>query len=82
MPGTETEQMMDEALFGALRDLRKQLAQEQNLPPYIVFSDNVLRALSTRKPGSLDDFGETPGIGEYKCRKYGTVFLEIIRKYM
>ena len=80
--GAETEQMMDEALFGALRDLRKQLAQEQNLPPYIVFSDNVLRALSTRKPGSLDEFGETPGIGEYKCRKYGAVFLEIIKKYM
>ena len=82
VPGAEAEQMMDEALFGALRDLRKQLAQEQNLPPYIVFSDNVLRALSTRKPGSLDEFGETPGIGEYKCRKYGAVFLEIIRKYM
>ena len=80
--GAEAEQMMDEALFGALRDLRKQLAQEQNLPPYIVFSDNVLRALSTRKPGSLDEFGETPGIGEYKCRKYGAVFLEIIKKYM
>ena len=80
--GAEAEQMMDEALFGALRDLRKQLAQEQNLPSYIVFSDNVLRALSTRKPGSLDEFGETPGIGEYKCRKYGAVFLEIIRKYM
>lgn len=78
---TDSAQIMDEALFGDLRDLRKRLAQEQNLPPYIVFSDNVLRTLSARKPCNLDEFGETPGIGDYKCKKYGAVFLEVIRKY-
>ena len=81
LPETDSTQIMDEALFGDLRDLRKRLAQEQNLPPYIVFSDNVLRTLSARKPCNLDEFGETPGIGDYKCKKYGAVFLEVIRKY-
>ena len=81
LPETDSVQIMDEALFGDLRDLRKRLAQEQNLPPYIVFSDNVLRTLSARKPCNLDEFGETPGIGDYKCKKYGAVFLEVIRKY-
>lgn len=81
LPETDSAQIMDEALFGDLRDLRKRLAQEQNLPPYIVFSDNVLRTLSARKPCNLDEFGETPGIGDYKCKKYGAVFLEVIRKY-
>ncbi len=81
LPETDSAQIMDEALFGDLRDLRKRLAQEQNLPPYIVFSDNVLRTLSARKPCNLDEFGETPGIGDYKCKKYGVVFLEVIRKY-
>ena len=77
LPETDSAQIMDEALFGDLRDLRKRLAQEQNLPPYIVFSDNVLRTLSARKPCNLDEFGETPGIGDYKCKKYGAVFLEV-----
>lgn len=81
LPETDSAQIMDEALFGDLRDLRKRLAQEQNLPPYIVFSDNVLRTLSARKPCNMDEFGETPGIGDYKCKKYGAVFLEVIRKY-
>lgn len=81
LPETDSAQIVDEALFGDLRDLRKRLAQEQNLPPYIVFSDNVLRTLSARKPCNLDEFGETPGIGDYKCKKYGAVFLEVIRKY-
>lgn len=81
LPETDSVQIMDEALFDDLRDLRKRLAQEQNLPPYIVFSDNVLRTLSARKPCNLDEFGETPGIGDYKCKKYGAVFLEVIRKY-
>lgn len=81
LPETDSVQIMDEALFGDLRDLRKRLAQEQNLPPYIVFSDNVLRTLSARKPCNLDEFGETPGIGDYKSKKYGAVFLEVIRKY-
>lgn len=81
LPGDEDVQTVDEGLFAALRELRKQLAQEQNLPPYIVFSDNVLRNLSARKPGNLEEFGQTPGIGEYKCKKYGTVFLDVIRRY-
>ena len=74
--------VVDEALFSALRDLRKQLAAEQNLPPYIVFSDNVLRALSANKPRSMEEFGQISGVGEYKRKKYGATFLKVIEEYL
>ena len=76
LPNTENE-----ALFEALRKLRKRLADEAALPAYIVLSDKVLHLLSTSRPTSLEEFGNISGIGEHKKKKYGKEFINLIRKY-
>lgn len=71
----------NEVLFEALRKLRKRLADEEALPAYIVLSDKVLHLLSTSRPTNLEEFGNISGIGEYKKKKYGKEFINLIRKY-
>ena len=68
-------------LFVALRTLRKRLADQEALPAYIVLSDKVLHLLSTSRPTTIEEFGNISGIGEYKKKKYGKEFVELIRKY-
>lgn len=70
----------DKDLFERLRKLRKRLADEQGYPPYIILSDQSLRELATRKPHTIEQFGQIHGIGEFKCQKYGTIFLREILK--
>ena len=72
----------DPKLFEALRQLRKDCAEEEGFPPYIVFSDKVLHSLATIKPTSLNQFGNISGIGEHKKLKYGNRFVELINKYV
>lgn len=68
-------------LFEALRTLRKRLADQEALPAYIVLSDKVLHLLSTSRPTTIEEFGNISGIGEYKKKKYGKEFVELIRIY-
>ncbi|MGN0281466.1 MAG: DNA helicase RecQ [Prevotella sp.] len=70
----------DPKLFEALRILRKQCADEEGFPPYIVFSDKVLHNLAIVRPTSIEAFGCVSGIGEHKKAKYGPRFVELIRK--
>ena len=72
----------DPKLFEALRVLRTTCANEEGLPPYIVFSDKVLHSLATIKPTTLEQFGNISGIGEHKKQKYGARFLSLIQKYV
>ena len=72
----------DPKLFEALRQLRRICAEEENFPPYIVFSDKVLHALATQKPTTVEQFGFIPGIGDYKRQKYGSRFVALIQKYL
>lgn len=76
LPNTENG-----ALFEALRELRKRLADEEALPAYIVLSDKVLHLLSTSRPTTIEEFGNISGIGEYKKKKYGKEFVGLIRKF-
>lgn len=76
LPNTESGE-----LFEALRTLRKRLADQEALPAYIVLSDKVLHLLSTSRPTTIEDFGNISGIGEYKKKKYGKEFVDLIRKY-
>lgn len=69
-------------LFEALRDLRKQLADQEAIPAYIILSDKVLHLLSLSKPTTVEQFGNISGIGEYKKKRYGKEFVEVIRKYV
>ena len=72
----------DPKLFEALRQLRMLCAQEENMPPYIVFSDKVLHSLATIKPTSIEQFGFISGIGEFKKVKYGQRFVSLIQKFV
>ena len=71
----------DKNLFEALRKLRKECADEEGFPAYIVFSDKVLHSLASIKPRTLDAFSDVPGIGEHKTQKYGPRFVTLIRKF-
>lgn len=68
-------------LFEALRGLRKQLAEQEAIPAYIVLSDKVLHLLSMAQPTTIEEFGNISGIGEYKKKKYGKEFIELIRQF-
>lgn len=68
-------------VFERLRELRRRLADEQGLPPYIIMSDKVLRLLATIRPKNVEEFGNISGIGEFKQRKYGRLFVDEILKY-
>ena len=76
LPNTESGE-----LFEALRTLRKRLADQEALPAYIVLSDKVLHLLSASRPTTIEEFGNISGIGEYKKKKYGKEFVDLIRKY-
>ena len=67
-------------LFDELRALRKKLADQQAIPPYIVFSDKALQLMVHHKPTTIEEFGNISGIGEYKRDKYGKDFITLIRK--
>lgn len=71
----------DKKLFEYLRKIRKNLADEQGYPPYIILSDKSLHELTKMKPTTLQAFGLISGIGEFKIKKYGDTFIKAIKKY-
>ena len=72
-PGSEEEQR-----FERLRALRREIAKEQGVPPYVVFHDTTLRAMATAAPRSLDELAGLPGVGAKKLERYGPRFLAAI----
>ena len=73
--------VMDDGLFELLRQKRYELAAAQNLPPYVVFSDQTLRDLAEQRPDSRLKMLQIKGIGENKLDKYGDTFLAILQGY-
>ncbi|MDD2769085.1 MAG: DNA helicase RecQ [Methylococcus sp.] len=71
----------DEKLFQALRGLRRQLADEQEVPPYVILHDAVLIEMVERRPETHVQLARIPGIGERKLALYGDDFLALIREY-
>jgi ATP-dependent DNA helicase RecQ len=70
----------DHALFEALRALRKRLADEAGMPPYIIFNDASLWDMAQRQPTTLPEFSTIVGVGEAKLARYGGQFTELIRE--
>ena len=68
----------DLRLFETLREIRKQLAVEQGVPPYVIFGDAALVEMSRERPSSDDEFLEINGVGEVKLERHGATFLEAI----
>ena len=70
-----------EILFERLRKLRKQLADAQAVPPYVVFADSSLRLMAQEQPQTLDEFAEISGVGTHKLTQYGDKFVSEIRAF-
>lgn len=71
----------NDALFEELRQLRRDLAEEQHVPPFVIFSDKTLRDMCAVLPETLDEMLDVKGIGENKLAKYGEQFLKVLQNY-
>jgi ATP-dependent DNA helicase RecQ len=72
----------DEALFELLKALRKKIAKDKNVPPYVVFQDPSLEEMATTYPTTQQDLAQINGVGMGKVVKFGKPFLEVISKYV
>jgi ATP-dependent DNA helicase RecQ len=68
----------DEAVLSALKAKRRELAEAQGVPAYVVFNDRTLIEMATKKPASLDEMGAISGVGAKKLDQYGKTFLEVL----
>nr|WP_010681068.1 DNA helicase RecQ [Acetivibrio cellulolyticus] len=76
------EEKIDQELFDKLRNLRRMLAEKQNLPPYIIFHDTTLKEMCRHLPQDRDTMLDISGVGETKFDMYGEIFIEAIQKYI
>ncbi|MCI6121603.1 MAG: DNA helicase RecQ [Lachnospiraceae bacterium] len=70
----------DLELFETLRVLRREIAGEEKVPPYMIFSDKTLALMSAAHPENLEEMLRISGVGEFKLQKYGERFLQVIRR--
>ena len=83
VPSTASEPtQMSNDLFEELRQLRKLLATKAGLPPYVIFSDATLKAMTEFKPVTEDEMLNISGVGQHKLEKYGNQFLDVILKHL
>ena len=74
-------QEKDSPLFELLRALRRKLADEENKPPFMIFSDATLHAMTEAKPKNLEQLLAVPGVGQHKLSHYGSQFLKVFNQY-
>jgi ATP-dependent DNA helicase RecQ len=72
----------DDKLFELLKALRKKIAKDKNLPPYVIFQDPSLEEMATTYPTTKEDLASVNGVGMGKVNKFGKEFLELINKYV
>jgi ATP-dependent DNA helicase RecQ len=72
----------DETLFSLLKDLRKTIAKNQNLPPFVIFQDPSLEDMSIQYPITLEEIKQCSGVGAGKAQKFGKPFIELIARYV
>jgi len=72
----------DEALFKKLALLREELAEKEDVPPHVIFSDVTLTEMSQRKPVSEDAMRRISGVGQHKLEEYGQAFIAVIDKHV
>lgn len=73
---------LDTQLLQLLKDLRKKIAKQKNVPPFVVFQDPSLEEMCTHYPISMEELKQISGVGNGKALKFGTPFLELIKKYV
>ncbi|MHA8050631.1 RecQ family ATP-dependent DNA helicase [Aquirufa sp. ROCK-SH2] len=72
----------DDALFELLKNLRKKIAKEKNLPPYVIFQDPSLEEMATTYPSTQEEMAQINGVGMGKVVKFGKPFLDVINRYV
>lgn len=72
---------VDPALFSMLKDLRKKMSKQLDVPPYVIFQDPSLEAMATVYPISIEELQNIPGVGAGKAKRYGTEFCALIKKH-
>ncbi|MEZ4915859.1 MAG: ATP-dependent DNA helicase RecQ [Chitinophagales bacterium] len=80
--GSGGEAVLDEVLLKILKDLRKKVANEHNLPPYVIFQDASLEDMALLYPISIEEFANIQGVSKGKAMRYGQKFSEAIKKYV
>ncbi|MCS6789785.1 MAG: DNA helicase RecQ [Bacteroidia bacterium] len=87
-PRSEEEEVIeelllhDEVLLEKLKDLRRTIAQQYNVPPYVIFQEPTLIEMATQYPLTLEELERIPGVGPVKTRKFGESFVKLIREYV
>ena len=72
---------VDPALYQMLKDLRKKISKDKNIPPYVIFADPSLEAMATIYPVTLEELQNIPGVGAGKAKRYGKEFCELIHRH-
>jgi len=73
---------VDEELFSILKDLRKKISKQKDVPPFVIFQDPSLEDMAIQYPVSIDELQNISGVGAGKAQRYGEEFIEIIKKYV
>lgn len=73
---------IDPTLYSILKDLRKKVAKQHQLPPYVIFQDPSLEAMATTYPITLEELKNITGVGEGKAKRYGEEFIKVIRTHI
>lgn len=76
-----TPNPVGDPLFEALRSLRRDLAKEGGVPPYVIFHDATLREIAAARPGSIGELGQVNGVGARKLEAYGEAFLRVVKEF-
>ena len=77
----KTQDGMGDPLFDALRAMRRELAAEAGVPPYVIFHDAALRAMASERPRTRAELAAIPGVGAKKLEAWGDAFLEVIGQF-
>ncbi|PLX16612.1 MAG: DNA helicase RecQ [Salinivirgaceae bacterium] len=72
----------DPILFSMLKDLRKNLAKKQDIPPFVIFQDPSLQDMSIHYPITIEELQNMTGVGQGKAKRYGKEFIELIKRYV
>jgi ATP-dependent DNA helicase RecQ len=73
---------VDEELFSILRDLRKKISKQKDVPPFVIFQDPSLEDMAIQYPITIDELQNISGVGAGKAQRYGDEFIEVIKKYV
>ena len=72
----------DDVLFAILKDIRKKLSKQMDVPPFVIFQDPSLEAMATTYPITMEELQNIPGVGAGKAKRYGDEFIRVIKEYV